>query len=370
MDKGSMPGEVEVGADDLAVLPYTSGTTGVPKGCMHTHFTVYSNTVGSYHWLSNTSSSVHLCTVPIFHVTGMIHPLNAALYAGGTIVMLTRWDRETAVQAIEKYKVTHWVNIATMVIDILSMPGIEKRDVSSILFIGGGGAPLPAAIGEKLDKLMGLKYVEGYGLTETISQTHFNPPDRPKMQCIGIPSFGVEAKIIDPDTGEELPPNKTGELLVSGPEVCKGYWNKPEEDATLFREINGERYLRTGDLCYMDDEGYFFVVDRVKRMINRAGFKVWPAAVENMLYKHPAIKEACVVRTPDPRVGEEVKAYVVLKTEYEGKATAEDIIEWSKKQMAAYEYPRIIEFVSELPKSASGKIMWKELEEKERTART
>jgi len=207
--------------------------------------------------------------------------------------------------------------------------------------------------------------MERYGLTETISQTHMNPPDRAKLQCLGIPDFGVDAMIIDPDTGEPLPAHEKGELVVRGPEVFKGYWNKPKETEKAFIEINGEKWFRTGDLCYMDEEGYFFIVDRIKRMINRAGFKVWPTEVESVLYQHPAIREVCVICVPDDRVGEEVKAYVVLEPEYKGKVSADEIIAWSKERMAAYKYPRKVEFVDELPKSGAGKILWRVLQERE-----
>ncbi len=283
-------------------------------------------------------------------------------------MLISRWDRETALQAIEKYRCTHWTNITTMVVDLLSDPNISERDLSSLRMVGGGGAPLPKAIGEKLFEFTGLKYAEGYGLTETFSQTHMNPLQNTKLQCIGIPDFGVDALVIDPESGKPLPPNEVGEIVIMGPEVFVGYWNKPEETEQAFIEIDGKKYFRTGDLGYMDEDGYFFIVDRIKRMINHSGFKVWPAEVESVLYKHPAVKEACVVGVPDERVVEEVKAFITLKPEYKGKITEEEIIEWSKQQMSAYKYPRTVEFIEELPKSGSGKILWRELQEKERKA--
>lgn len=365
------PPAVEVTTGDMAMLPYTSGSTGIPKGCIHTHATIISNAVSSAVWHNMVSSGTALATLPFFHVTGLIHSMLAPIYTGGTIVLLTRWDRETAITAIEKYRCTVWTNITTMVVDILNHPDIAKRDLSSLMIMGGGGAPLPEAVGQKLYELTGLRYLEGYGMTETISQTHFNPPDRPKLQCIGIPDFGVDARIIDLDTGEELPPGREGELVVSGPEVMKGYWNRPKDNEEAFIEKDGKRFLRTGDICKMDEEGYFYIVDRSKRMINAAGFKVWPTEVEAVLYKHPAVAEVCVVGVADPVRVENVKAFVVLRQEYRGKITEEDFINWAKENMAAYRYPRIVEFVSQLPKSGTGKIQWKELQqmEKERIAR-
>ncbi len=360
------PPEVDVESDDLALIPYTAGTTGMPKGCMHTHFTATANTLSSAHWFNLTPAAVSLATLPFFHVTGMVHSMLAPIYVGATIVLITRWDRETALQAIEKYRCTHWVNITTMVVDLLSDPKIAERDLSSLLVVGGGGAPMPKAVAERLYQLTGIRYMEGYGLTETISQTHLNPPQNPKLQCLGIPDFGVDALVVDIETGKPLPPKEEGEIVVSGPEVFKGYWNKPEETEKAFIEVDGRRYFRTGDLGYMDEDGYFFIVDRIKRMINRSGFKVWPAEVEGVLYRHPAVKEVCVIGVPDERVVEEVKAFIVLNPEYEGKITEKEIIEWAKQQMAAYKYPRIVEFVKELPKSGAGKILWRLLQEKEK----
>lgn len=360
------PPSVEVRAEDIAVIPYTSGTTGVPKGCIHTHSTIWPTILGSVIWNTLAPSAVTLSSLPVFHVTGFVHSLNAPLYVGSTMVLLTIWDREAALDAIEKYKVTHWTNISTMVVDLLATPGVEKRNLSSLMLVGGGGAPMPEAVARKLKELTGLDYIEGYGLTETMSQTHVNPPQRPKLQCLGIPHFGVDALIIDPSTGEVLPPNREGEIIVRCPSLFKGYWNNEEETRKSFITINGLEYFRTGDLGYMDEEGYFFILDRIKRMINRAGYKVWPTKVENKLYQHPAVLEACVVATPDPRTNEEVKAYIVLKPEYKGKIGAEEIREWCKQHMSAYEYPRVIEFVDSLPKSGSGKILWRILQEKEK----
>ncbi len=360
------PPHVEVGSEDLAIIPYTAGTTGIPKGCMHTHFTVTANPLSTVHWSNLTPGAISLATLPFFHVTGAVHSMLAPIYIGATIVLISRWDRETALQAIEKYRCTHWINITTMVVDLLSDPKIAERDLSSLIVVGGGGAPMPQVVGEKLFQLTGLKYMEGYGLTETFSQTHMNPLQNIKLQCIGIPDFGVDALVIDVETIKPLSPNKEGEIVVSGPEIFKGYWNKPKETEEAFIEIDGKKYFRTGDLGHMDEDGYFFVTDRIKRMINRAGFKVWPAETEATLYKHPAVKEVCVVGVPDERVVEEVKAFIVLNPRYEGKITEKEIIEWTKQQMAAYKYPKVVEFVKELPKSGAGKILWRVLQEKEK----
>ena len=359
------PGPHLVGAEDMAVLPYTSGTTGKPKGCVHSHRSLNANTVSSAAWHDLTVNSVSLTTLPLFHVTGMLHSMNAPIFVGSTIVLMSRWNRELAATLVERHGCTHWTNIATMVVDFLANPHLSSYNVKSLLSIGGGGAPLPEAIGEKMYQLLGTRYSEGYGLSETISQTHMNPPDRPKLQCIGIPIFDVDARVIDPDTLQELGPNEQGELIINGPQVLKEYWRRPEETQKAFIELGGKQFLRTGDIVRYDEEGYFFMVDRVKRMINASGFKVWPTEVESILYRHPAIRQACVIGIPDPHRGETVKAYVILRQEEQGKLCEQDIIEWAKTQMAAYKYPRSVQFVESLPMSASGKLLWRKLQEEE-----
>ena len=368
LKSGHLPGPVETVTEDIAILPYTSGTTGRPKGCIHTHYTLHATLVGAAVWNTMTSDSVVLCTLPLFHVTGLQHSMNASIYCGSTIVLMTRWDKEVAAELIQRHGCSHWTNISTMVVDFLSNPKIGEYDLSTVAFVGGGGAPLPAAIGEKLYKLTGLHYVEGYGLSETIAQTHMNPPDWPKLQCLGVPSFDVDSRIINPETLEEQGPNQEGEIVSSGPQVMRGYWNRPDADEEAFIELDGKRFLRTGDIGMYDEEGYFFMVDRLKRMINAGGYNVWPSEVESVLYEHPDIQEAVVIAVPDERRGETAKAIIVLKEEKRGKVTPEEIIEWSKGQMAAYKYPRIVEFADSLPRSGSGKILWRELQEQEQQA--
>ena len=360
-----VPREHTLKGDDLAVLPYTSGTTGLPKGCMHTNRTVNANTVGAYHWSRTTTNSVHLMTLPLFHVTGMVHSMHMPIFSGGTMVILTRWNRQVAVELIKNQGCTHWVAIATMIVDFLANPALKADDISSLTSISGGGAALPEAVGERLFNLTGLRFVEGYGLSETIAQTHFNPADRPKMQCLGIPSFDVDAKIIEPVTGTELGVGEVGEIIVNGPQVMVGYYNRDDENRNSFIEIDGKSFFRTGDIGRYDEEGYFFIVDRVKRMINASGYKVWPTEVESYLYKHPAIQQACVIGVPDPRKGENVKAFVILNEGYEGTISEEEIIEWSKQHMAAYKYPREVEFRKQFPMTSSGKILWRKLQEEE-----
>ncbi|WP_077212048.1 long-chain fatty acid--CoA ligase [Bacillus dakarensis] len=352
-------------SDDLCCLPYTSGTTGKPKGCMHTHKTLQATLLSGVVWSQSSPADVGLSTLPLYHVTGLQHNMNAPIYLGSTMVIMTRWDRDVALKLVERYQCTRWTNISTMVVDFLANPNLKNYRIDSLNMIGGGGAPLPEAVGEKLYELTGVRYVEGYGLTETISQTHQNPLDRPKLQCLGVPQFDVDARVIDPVSLKELGPNEQGEVIVRGPQVFKGYWNRPDETRSAFVTFEGKEYFRTGDIARYDEEGYFFLVDRVKRMINASGFKVWPAEVEMTLYKHPAVENACVIGVPDERRGETVKAFIVLNEKSKGTTTEEDIIEWSKQHMAAYKYPRIIQFLDQLPVSGSGKILWRKLQEQE-----
>ena len=360
---GLPPGEHRAGPDDLAVMPYTSGTTGKPKGCMHTHASVQATTIPYLHWRAHDGEVVVLSALPMFHVTGMQAGMNAPLYRGATIVVLSRWDRDCAAMQIQRAKVTTWSAITTMLVDFLSNPRLGDYDLSSLRALGGGGAAMPEALAAKLEQVIGLPYVEGYGLSETMAPTHINPPQRPKRQCGGIPIFNTDARVVDPETLRELGVGEVGEIVVHGPQVFQGYWRQEEATREAFIQHDGKPFFRTGDLGYFDDEGYFFITDRLKRMINASGFKVWPAEVEAMLYAHPEIREACVIGAPDGYRGETVKAVVVPKIP---GLKPEEIIEWARARMAAFKVPRIVEFVDQLPKTATGKILWRELQEKER----
>jgi fatty-acyl-CoA synthase len=360
------PGPITVGPDDLCVMPYTSGTTGHPKACMHTHRSVMATTVGNEIWFGSTLDDVRLTVIPLFHVTGMQGSMNSPIYTGATIVLLPRWDREVAAQCIDRYKITSFSSVPTMIVDFLANPNLKKYDISSIKRLNGGGTAMPEAIAQKLQD-MGINFVEGYGLSETMAASHINPPERPKKQCLGIPIFGVESRILDPNTLKEVPPGETGEIFTSGPQVFKGYWNNPEATKEALIELDGKTFLKTGDLGKIDEDGYFFMVDRLKRMINASGYKVWPAEVELMLYQHPAIQEACIIAAKDQHRGETVKALIVLKPEFKGKVTEQELIHWAGNNMARYKAPKLLEFIDQLPKSGSGKIQWRTLQEQELT---
>lgn len=353
-----------VGQGDMAVLPYTSGTTGNPKGCIHLHRSINHNAVASTYWGTSTSESKVLGVIPMFHITGMVGTMHSPLFVGATIVLMPRWDRELAGRLISRHKITSWTNIPTMIIDLLSSPNLDSFDLSSLNYIGGGGAAMPQAVAQRLFEQYGLRFCEGYGLTETAAPSHSNPHDRPKQQCLGIPFMGVDSRIIDPETGVELPQGETGEIVSHGPQIFEGYWRHPEATQRAFIDIDGKRFFRTGDLGHVDEDGYFFITDRLKRMINASGFKVWPAEVEALMFRHPAIQEACVIPTKDAYRGETVKAVVVLRKGHE-HTTADDIMAWCREHMAAYKVPRVVEFVEVLPKSGSGKVMWRLLMEQE-----
>ncbi len=361
-----VPGPHLAGPDDLCVMPYTSGTTGKPKGCIHTHSTVMSTIVSGALWFGVSPDATLLGTLPLFHVTGMQSSMNQPVFTGGTVVLMTRWDRDTAARLIQRYQVDGWTNISTMAIDFLANPDLAKYDISSLSRIGGGGAAMPEAVAKRLQDLTGLDYIEGYGLSETIAPTHINPPDRPKRQCLGIPICDTDARVINPDTLEELGPEEVGEIVSSGPQIFRGYWKNPQATAACFIELDGKRFFRTGDLGRYDEEGYFFIVDRLKRMINASGYKVWPAEVEAILYGHPDVQEACIIGTNDPHRGETVKALIVLKPDRRGKVSPEEIIGWCRDHMAAYKIPRLVEFADSLPKSATGKVQWRLLQEREK----
>ena len=366
---GLRPGPIAAGPDDLAVMPYTSGTTGQPKGCMHTHRSVMYNTVSGGIWLGTTPDAVSLTVLPLFHVTGMQGGMNSPLYTGSTIVLLPRWDRDAAAQLIARYRVTNTQMIGTMVVNLLSNPRLAEYDLSSIRRLSGGGAAMPEAVAAKLQELCQIDYIEGYGMSETMAATHINPPDRPRKQCLGIPIFDVDARVVDPVTFTELPAGKVGEIIVHGPQLMQGYWGQAEATAQAFVSVEGQRFLRTGDLARTDDDGYFYMVDRLKRMINASGYKVWPAEVEALMYAHPAIQEVCVIAARDERRGETVKAVVVLRDAFKGQVSEQDIVDWAHGHMAAYKSPRLVSFVDSLPKSGTGKVQWRALQERESAPR-
>ncbi|HRO59483.1 MAG TPA: long-chain-fatty-acid--CoA ligase [Burkholderiaceae bacterium] len=357
-------------ADDLCVLPYTSGTTGQPKGCMHTHSTVQASALASSLWRGLNAESVFMGVAPMFHMLGMQNAMNLPMLVGGTVVMMPRWNAATAARLIERHRVSVWAAPPAMLIDFFADPEAGRRDLSSLAMLSGGGAAMPEAVASMLQQRFGIVYQEGYGMTETASFLHANPPTRCKRQCLGVPTTSVDSRIVDPVTLEELPQGEVGELVTRGPQVMLGYWRNDAANDSAYVEIDGKRFLRTGDLASVDEDGYFFMRDRLKRMINASGYKVWPAEVESALYEHPAVHEVCIVGVEDPKRGESVKALVVLKPGYRGSTSEQDIIDWSRERMAVYKAPRIVSFLDELPKSTTGKILWRQLQEAEQQQAT
>jgi len=360
-----VPTEYKGVADDLAMLGYTSGTTGRPKGCMHNHRTLGHTIVSGALWNNSSAADVNFAVVPMFHITGVQFSMHTPIFLGATSVVLPRWDREIAGRLISDYRVTTWTNIPTMVIDLLASPNMASFDLSSLQVIGGGGAAMPEAVAKKLMDQYDLPYQEGYGLTETAAPSHGNPPHRAKRQCLGIPYVGTDSRVVDPETLIEVAQGDIGEIVMHGPQIFLGYWGNEQATQEAFFELDGKQFFRSGDLGRIDEDGYYFITDRLKRMINASGFKVWPAEVENMLFDHPDIQEACIISTRDAYRGESVKAVVVARDGAQQTLTGEAIEQWAREKMAAYKVPRVVEFVDALPKSGSGKVMWRHLQELE-----
>jgi len=350
--------------EDVAILQYTGGTTGFPKGVMLTHFNLYANAKMCDAWMYKfkEGEGATLGVLPLFHVYGLTTVLVFPVMKGDMAILLPRFDAGEVLKTIDKLKPKVFPGAPTMYIGLLNHPDLEKYDLSSIEVCLSGSAPLPVEVQQQFEKLSGGKLVEGYGLTESSPVTHANflwDNERVKGS-IGVPWPDTDAKIVSLSTGETLPPGEIGELAVKGPQVMKGYWNRPEETEQALKD----GWLMTGDLGYMDENGYFYIVDRKKDMIIAGGYNIYPREVEEVLYEHPAVKEAVVAGVPDPYRGETVKAYIVLK---EGqRVTEEELDRFARKQLAAYKVPRIYEFRDELPKTAVGKILRRQLVEEEK----
>ncbi|RKO63499.1 long-chain-fatty-acid--CoA ligase [Caldibacillus debilis] len=350
--------------EDVAILQYTGGTTGFPKGVMLTHFNLYANAKMCDAWMYKfkEGEGATLGVLPLFHVYGLTTVLVFPVMKGDMAILLPRFDAGEVLKTIDKLKPKVFPGAPTMYIGLLNHPDLGKYDLSSIEICLSGSAPLPVEVQQQFEKLSGGKLVEGYGLTESSPVTHANflwDNERVKGS-IGVPWPDTDAKIVSLSTGETLPPGEIGELAVKGPQVMKGYWNRPEETEQALKD----GWLMTGDLGYMDENGYFYIVDRKKDMIIAGGYNIYPREVEEVLYEHPAVKEAVVAGVPDPYRGETVKAYIVLK---EGqRVTEEELDRFARKQLAAYKVPRIYEFRDELPKTAVGKILRRQLVEEEK----
>ncbi|CAN7726089.1 long-chain-fatty-acid--CoA ligase [Bradyrhizobium sp. LjRoot220] len=360
-----LPTPMTAAPDDLAIMPYTSGTTGRPKACMHSHRSALFTAVLQARWYGLSHDDVMSGFMPLFHVAGMQGSMNAAIVAGASLVLMARWDKDLIPDLFEAHGVTFWNAAPTMIVDVLAGPGFRDSSFARLKILTGGGAAMPAAVAERLKVRFNLDYIEGYGMTETMSPTHLNPLAAPKRQCLGIAVHETDARVIDPDTLEELGDGAVGEIIVHGPQLLKGYWNKPDADVSAFIQRDGKRFLRTGDLGYRDAEGYFFAVDRLKRMINVSGFKVWPAEVEAMMYEHPAIRECCIISAPDGYRGETVKALVAIHEAAKSTIRPEDILSWSRDRMASYKAPRSVVLVDSLPRTESNKINWRLLQDAE-----
>lgn len=359
--RGQPPPDVILRPHDVALLTYTSGTTGPPKGAMATHRNVVFNAQTYRDWVGIGPDDVILGVAPLFHITGLVGHIAVSLLTGAPLALMHRFDPAVAIETVRTEQATFTIGSISVFIALMNAPNAKKEALTSLTKIYSGGAPIPPRIVAAFQSTFGHYIHNIYGLTETTSPSHAVPiqaiaPVDPGSGAlsVGVPVYNTIVRIVG-DDGKDVPVGRIGELVTSGPQVVAGYWNKPEETANSFP--GGA--LRTGDVGYMDEQGWFYIVDRKKDQINAAGYKVWPREVEDVLYEHDAVREAAVIGVPDEYRGETVKAFVSLRP---GKtATAEELVAFCKKRMAAYKYPRQVEFLDELPKTLSGKLLRREL---------
>jgi long-chain acyl-CoA synthetase len=359
--RGQQPPDPALGPDDVAFLTYTSGTTGPPKGAMTTHRNVVFNAQTYRDWIGIEARDVILGVAPLFHITGSIGHVALSLLTGAPVVLTYRFDPAVAIETIRDERVTFTVGSITVFIALMNAPNAEKDALVTLTKIYSGGAPIPPSTVIAFQAAFGQYIHNIYGLTETTSPSHAVPlhatapvDEASGALSVGVPVYNTVVRIVAEDN-QDLPPGEIGELVTEGPQVVAGYWNKPEETV---RALPGGA-LHTGDVGYMDADGWFYIVDRKKDQINVGGYKVWPREIEDVLYEHEAVREAAVVGVPDPYRGETVKAYVSLKAG--GAVTVEELAAHCKQRLAAYKYPRQVVIIEELPKTVTGKILRREL---------
>ncbi len=346
---------------DLVALPYSSGTTGLPKGVMLSHSNVISNARQILITGYSTAYSVYLDFLPFFHIYGLTVLVSGGFACGATQVLMPRFDAKLCLELIERHKVSNMFAVPPALLALANFPDREKFDTSSLEFIISGAAPLPPEVAQQAQNLYGCKVVQGYGMTETSAVANVSPPNRVKQTSVGPPIPDTVEKVLSLDDDRELGPGETGEILIHGPQIMRGYWNRPEETADTLTQ---DGWLRTGDIGSFDEDGYVYVVDRKKELIKYKGYQVPPAELEALLMEHPAVADAAVIPKPHPEGGEIPKAFLILKpTE---KATADDIIQFVAERVAPYKKVREVEFVDAIPKSLSGKILRRDLIDQER----
>jgi long-chain acyl-CoA synthetase len=363
--RGQRPPSVSFSPDDTAFLTYTSGTTGPPKGAMNTHGNVVFNSQAYRQWCGLGQDDVVLGVAPLFHITGLIAHVTLSLLIGAPLVLFCRFEPSMAIETIRDERPTFTVGSITVFIALMNAPNADRDALASLTKIWSGGAPIPPSTVTAFSAAFGQYIHNIYGLTESTSPSHGVPEgaEAPVDKAsgalsVGVPIYNTVVRIVG-DDGEDLPPGEIGEIVTTGPQVVAGYWNKPDETASAIPK----GALHTGDVGYMDDRGWFYIVDRKKDQINAGGYKVWPREVEDVLYEHEAVREAAVVGVPDEYRGETVKAFVSLRP---GRSvTAEELIAFAKERMAAYKYPRQVEFLDEIPKTVTGKLLRRELRTRE-----
>lgn len=359
--RGQAPPEVSLGPEDVALLTYTSGTTGPPKGAMTTHRNVIFNARSYRDWIGIDGDDVILGVAPLFHITGLIGHIALSLLSGAPLVLMHRLDPTVALETTRSERATFTVGSITVFIALMNAPAADREALASLSKIYSGGAPIPPSTVKSFQSVFGHYIHNIYGLTETTSPSHAVPlgadaPVDPASGAlsVGVPIYDTVVRIVGED-GADLPPGEVGELVTSGPQVVAGYWNKPEETD---KAMSGGRF-RTGDVGYMDEAGWFYIVDRKKDQINAGGYKVWPREVEDVLYEHEAVREAAVVGVPDAYRGETVKAFVSARPG--STVEPDELIAFCRERMAAYKYPRDLEVLDELPKTVTGKLLRREL---------
>ncbi len=358
---------------DIAVIQYTGGTTGMPKGALLTHY----NLIANAHQIIPITEALKkrfneervrsISVLPWYHIYGQTCEIIAGNLIDSTAVLFARFDPGDILDAINKYKPWLFLGVSALLIALMNHPKAQETDFSCLKYVNMGAAPTPDEVARQWKKLSGHPLSEGYGLTETSPVTHTRPAQLfgEKLGSIGPPVPNTLAGIVDPETNEFLPIGELGELVISGPQVMLGYYNRPKDTEAVFFEAGGYKWLKTGDLARMDEDGYFYIVDRTKDIIKYKGHSVYPREIEEVIFEHPAVLECAVIGVPDPEAGENIKAYISLKPDYKGKITEEEMKNWIKERVAAYKYPRYVEFIDVIPKTIVGKVLRRALREKE-----